>query len=343
MNRSARMCGRFLRFLLAALLASSLSLGQGQTSITLVATGSSLPEPLYVAWADAYHSQHPATQLRYLAEGTAESARKIVAGVGDLGGGDAPIPENIMKSGSVLELPTLLIGIAIVYNLPGKSGELRLTGPVLADILLGKVKAWNDPTIVKLNPSMKLAAVPIQVIHRTEGKGANYILSDFLCRVSPEFLAKVGRGESPKWPIGQSATRSQDMAEKVRGTQGSIGYTESNLAQTAQLKMAQIKNAAGEFVLPSSKTIAASALGVKMRDDFRMSLTNAPGKDSYPIASFTWLYVPAKSKDPERGRAVAEYLKWVYTDGQKIAQERGYAALPIELHNKVLAAAAAVR
>ena len=319
--------------------------GYAQSSITLVATGSSLPEPLYVAWGEEYHKQHPEAQFRYLAEGTAESSRMILAGIGDLGGGDAPTPEKELKSAAfpIQELPTVLIGIVIVYNLPGSAGELRLTGPVLADIFLGKVKVWNDPAIARLNPEMKLPAQAIQVIHRTEGKGSNYILSDFLCKVSPEFLGKAGRGESPKWPVGTSAGRSQDMAEKVRGTVGSIGYTELNLAESASLRMARIRNAAGEFVMPTTKTIAASVLGTKMRDDFRISLTNVPGKETYPISSFTWLYVPVKSKDPMRGRAVANYLRWVYTDGQRVAQERGYATLPKELLTKVAESAATVR
>jgi len=344
-NRCARSCARLFSLLLATLLSGSFLAGQAQKSITLVATGSSLPEPLYIAWGDAYHAQHPGTQLRYLPEGTGESARKILAGVGDLGGGDAPIPESGAKTAaqSVLELPTVLIGIAVVYNLPNTPGELRLTGPVLADIFLGKVKFWNDSEIVKLNSAMKLPAQAIQVIHRADGKGANYILADFLCKVSPEFLAKAGRGESPKWPVGISTARSQDMAEKVRATSWSIGYTESNLAQMASLRMALIKNPAGEFILPSTKSIAAASLGAKMRDDFRVSLTNAPGKDSYPVASFTWLYIPAKSQDPERGRAVADYLKWVYAQGQEIAQQRGYATLPSPLLSKVAATAAGVR
>ena len=345
MNRCARLCARLFSLLLATSLSGFFPAGQAQKAITLVATGSSLPEPLYVAWGDAYHAQHPETQLRYLPEGTGESARKILAGVGDLGGGDAPIPENGVKSAAptVLELPTVLIGIAIVYNVPNTPGDLRLSGPLLADIFLGRAKFWNDPAIAKLNPAMKLPAQPIQVIHRADGKGANYILSDFLCKVSPEFLATAGRGESPKWPVGFSAARSQDMAEKVRATSWSIGYTESNLAQMASLRMAHIKNSAGEFVLPTTKSIAAAALGAKMRDDFRVSLTNGPGKDSYPVTSFTWLYIPAKSQDPERGRAVADFLKWVYAQGQQIAQERGYATLPSELLVKVAASAAAVR
>jgi phosphate transport system substrate-binding protein len=344
-NRRARLCARLLCLPLAMLLSSLFFIGRAQTSITLVATGSSLPEPLYVAWGDAYHAQHPATQMRYLPEGTAESARKILAGIGDLGGGDAPAPENEVKRAAVpvLELPTVLIGIAIVYNLPDSLGELRLTGPLLADIFLGKIKSWNDRSITNLNPTIKLPAQPIQVIHRADGKGANYILSDFLCKVSPEFLAKAGRGESPKWPVGASAARSQDMADKVRATSWSIGYTEANLAQTASLRMARIRNAAGEFVPPTAKTISTAVTESKMRDDFRVSLTNAPGKDSYPISSFTWLYVPAKSKDPARGRALVEYLRWLYADGQTIARDRGYATLPNDLLVKVTASLNQIR
>ncbi len=331
--------------LLPGALLTALPSPQAQNSITLVATGSSLPEPLYVAWGDEYHKQHPETQFRYLAEGTAESSRKILAGIGDMGGGDAPTPEKELKNAAVpiLELPTVLIGIVIVYTLPSTPGELRLSGPVLADIFLGRVKLWSDPAIAKLNPGMKLPAEAIQVIHRTEGKGSNYIMSDFLCKVSPEFLAKAGRGESPKWPVGASAARSQDMAKKVGGTPWSIGYTELNLAEAASLRMARVKNGAGEFVMPTTKSIAASVAEAKMRNDFRASLTNAPGKESYPISSLTWLYVPARSKAPERGRAVANYLKWIYSDGQRIAQERGYATLPRELLAKVAESAATVR
>lgn len=316
-----------------------------QSQITLVATGSSLPEPLYQAWADEYQKQHPETHLRYLPQGTAESSREILSGVGDLGGGDAPNPENELKSApvSILELPTVLIGIVVVYHLPDTPGELRFSGPVLADIFLGKIKMWNDPAIVKLNPDVKLAAKAIQVIHRTQGKGANYILTDFLCKVSPEFLAKVGRSESPLWPVGASANRAQDMADVIHNTPWSIGYTELNLAEAASLRVAQIRNAAGEFVEPTIKSMSAAASAAKSLGNFRISLTNVPGKESYPITSFTWLYVPAKSKDPERGRAVADYLKWIYSDGQRIAQERGYATLPGDLLARVAASASTVR
>jgi phosphate transport system substrate-binding protein len=319
--------------------------GDAQSEIMLVATGSSLPEPLYRAWGDEYHKQHPNVQLRYLPEGTAESGRKILAGIGDLGGGDAPNPEKELKSATVpiLELPSVLIGVVIIYTLPQVPGELRLTGTALADIFLGKTKMWNDAAIARLNPDMKLPAQPIQVIHRSGGKGSNYILSDYLCKVSPEFLAKAGRGDSPNWPVGASAARAQDMADQVRSTPWSIGYTELNLAQAASLHVSRIRNAAGEFVLPTAKSIAAAASESKIKSDFRVSLTNAVGAGSYPITSFTWLYVPSKSPDAERGSAVADYLRWVYTDGQRIAQEQGYATLPKDLLAKVAASASTVR
>jgi phosphate transport system substrate-binding protein len=316
----------------------------GQDRVTLVATGSSLPEPLYIGWADEYHKQNPLVVIRYLPQGTGESAESILAGSGDLGGGDAPIPDKQLKADApILQLPSVLIGIVIVYNLPNISGDLRLSGPVVAEIFLGKIKTWNDPAIAKLNPEMKLPAHSIQVIHRTEGKGSNYILADYLCKVSPEFLAKAGRGESPNWPVGISAARSQDMSDRVRATQYSIGYSELNLAERASLRIARIKNSANEFIKPTEKTFANAALEAKISDDFRVSLTNAPGKDSYPITSFTWFYVPAKAKDPSRGRAVAAYLKWIYADGQMVAQNQGYATLPKELLAKVAATAATIR
>jgi phosphate transport system substrate-binding protein len=319
----------------------------GQSSTVLVVTGSSMPEPLYLRWNDEYHKQQPAVSLRYLPDGSGAGAERVLAGSGDFGGGDAPIPEKALKSAAakVIELPTVLIGIVVVYNLPGVSGELRLTGPVLANMYLGKITQWSDPAIAKLNPDLKLPGTAIQVVHRTAGKGSSYILTDFLAKSSAEFLAKVGRSESPNWPAGSSAGRSQDLVDKVAATSGAIGYTELNLAERSSLKIASIRNADGEFVRPSAHTISAAALalGGKMTDDFRISLTNAPGKESYPISSFTWFYVPAVSKDSARGQAIAEYLKWVYSSGEKLAQEQGYPPLPGELLTKVAAKAATIR
>ena len=319
---------------------------RGQETMVLVETGSSMPEPLYKSWNEQFHKNQPSTDIRYMATGSAESARNILAGSGDLGGGDAPIPEAQLRAVGkpILELPAVLIGIVIIYELPDVKGELKLTGPVVASIFLGKIKTWNDPAITKLNPEMNLPDLPIQVLHRNDGKGSNYILSDYLAKVSPEFLATAGRGESPKWPLGQSFQRSQDLIAKLRSTPGAIGYTELNLAAGSAIRMVSIKNAAGEFIKPSANSIAAAATasGSKMTNDFRISLTNPPGKESYPISSFTWLFAPAVANDPGRGSAVANYLKWVYTSGQKIAQEKGYAILPPEVLEKVVAKAATI-
>jgi len=318
-----------------------------QNSMTLVATGSSLPEPLYVVWADEFHKAHQDMQVRYLPEGTAESAVRILAGNGDFGGGDAPIPEKQLKDAAhpVVELPSVLIGIAIVYNLPGTSSSVHVSGPVLANIFLGKITSWRDPEIAKLNPDMRLPDVAIKVVHRTDGKGSSYIFSDFLSKVSPEFQGKVGRSVSPKWPVGESFGRTPDLLDAVRKTAGSIGYTELNWAEKSGLSIAAVKNPAGDFVKPTARSIAeaASSLEGKMAEDFRISLTNAPGKESYPIASFTWFYVPLRATDPQRGKAVSEFLTWVYGGGQGIAQDRGYAALPSSVLAKVRSKVSSIR
>lgn len=318
-----------------------------QDSTVLVVTGSSMPEPLYLKWNEEYHKQQPAVKVRYLPEGSGAGADRALTGTGDFAGGDAPIPEKELKGArnKVVELPTVLIGIAVIYNLPRATGELHLSGPLLADIYLGKITTWNNPALVKLNPETRLPALPIKVVHRTAGKGSNYILTDFLSKASSEFLAHVGRSESPNWTVGTNAGRTQDMVDKVETTSGAIGYTELNIAEKASLRMASIRNENGEFVRPSARSIAAAAkaLTSKTGDDFRLSLTNGPGKDSYPISSFTWFYVPAVAQDSQRGHAVAAYLKWVYTSGQQMAQEAGYPPLPDELLAKVLAKAATIR
>jgi len=319
----------------------------GQDSTVLVVTGSSMPEPLYSLWNDEYHKQQPAVKVRYLPEGSGAGAIRVLSGTGDFAGGDAPIPERELKAATskIVELPTVLIGIVMIYNLPGASGELRLSGPVLANIYLGKITSWDDPALVKLNPGTKLPVIPIKVVHRTAGKGSSYILTDFLSKASPEFLARVGRSESPNWAVGSSAGRTQDMVDKVESTSGAIGYTELNIAEKASLRMASIRNEEGEFVRPSTRTIAAAARAMtgKSTDDFRISLTNGPGRDSYPISSFTWFYVPAVAHDSQRGQAVEAYLKWVYSDGQKLAQEEGYPPLPDELLARVEQKAATIR
>jgi phosphate transport system substrate-binding protein len=342
---SLKNCAEFAFSLTAILLTISLTVlspnGLAQTQVVLVATGSTMPEPLYVLWGDEYHKVHPDTQVRYLAVGTNESANRVLSGTGgDLGGGDAPIPEKQVAKAAhaAVELPTVLVGIAVFYNVPGAT-SIRLSGPVLANIYLGRTTSWSDPEIARLNPDGKLPDLPIKVLHRTDGKGSNYIFSDFLSKLSPEFRAKVGKSVSPKWPVGAAFSRCQDLLANAAKTPGAIGYAELRCGEKSGLSIAGIRNAAGEFVKPSAKSIrdVASAMESKMTGDFRVSLTNAPGKESYPIVSFTWLYVPVHPPDVQRGHAVKEYLHWVYDAGQEIAEAQGWVPLPSSVLQKVRA------
>ena len=337
--------------LTAILLAISLTLlssqARAQTQMVLVTTGSTMPEALYLLWADEYHKLHSETQLRYLPVGTGESAKNVLSGTGDLGGGDAPIPEKQLKdaANAVVELPTILVGIAVFYNVPGTGATLRLSGPVLANIYLGKTTSWSDPEIARLNPDNKLPDLPVKVLHRTDGKGSNYIFSDFLSKLSPEFRAKVGASVSPKWPVGAAFSRCEDLLAGAANAPGSIGYAEIRCGEKSALPVARIRNPAGEFVKPSTQSISAAALAIesKMTGDFRASLTNAPGKESYPIVSFTWFYVPAHPQSAQRSHAVKEYLSWVYASGQEIAQAQGYAPLPQSVLQKVRAKVASLQ
>ena len=326
-------------------LVSSESLGQSQ--LILVATGSTMLQPLYALWGDEYQKVHPATQLHYLPVGTSESATRILSGVGDLGGGDAPLPEQQLKeaTNATMELPTVLVGIAVFYNLPGSPTNIHLTGPLLANIYLGKTTSWGDREIAKLNPDSKLPDLPIKVLHRTDGKGSNYIFSDFLSKVSPEFRAKVGTNVSPKWPVGTAFSRCQNLLANAAETSGAIGYAELRCGEKSGLGIAYIRNAAGEFVKPSTKSISDVAVSMesKMKEDFRVSLINAPGKQSYPIVSFSWFYVPVHPQDSKRSDAVKEYLSWVYGAGQEIAQAQGYTTLPPSVLQKVRAKVTALR
>src|ERR1700737_726802 len=348
---SLKNCAEFAFFLTAILLAISLTIlspeGLAQTQMVLVTTGSTMPESLYVLWGDEYNRVHPETQVRYLAVGTSESANRVLSGTGgDLGGGDAPIPERQLQKAvhAAVELPTVLVGIAVFYNVPGSATSIRLSGPVLANIYLGKTTSWNDPEIARLNPDGKLPALPIKVLHRTDGKGSNYIFSDFLSKVSPEFRAKVGKDVSPKWPVGTAFSRCQDLLAEAAKAPGAIGYAELRCGDKSGLSIALIRNAAGEFVKPSTKSFSDAALAMesKMTDDFRTSLTNAPGKESYPIVSFTWFYVPAHPQDSQRSHPVNEYLSWVYASGQEIAQHKGTAPLPRSVLQKVRAKVASL-
>lgn len=344
-SRSARKLFRVLSW--CALLALVSSETAAQNSIVLVGTGSSVPAPLYNEWADQFNRQSYSVKVRYLTVGTDESIDRILNGSGDFGGGDRTISEAELKGSktALLELPMVVIGIVAVYNLPNLNAELNLTAPTLANIFLGKVQNWSDPRILKFNPGVRLPNLPISVIHRTPGKGSSLIFSEYLSKVSPEFQAKVGRSTSPRWPVGRAAERSEDLIELVKTVPGAIGYAELNWTEKSGLAMARIRNPGGEFVkaTPKSLATAAAASEGKLTADFRVSLTNGGGANSYPITSYTWLYVPMKPADAVRAQALVTFLKWALSTGQEIATARGYVALPSEVLSRVQSKLASIK
>jgi phosphate transport system substrate-binding protein len=308
-----------------------------QDTVALVGSGSTVPAPLYTKWADEYNKRNPKIQMRYVPLGTSKAIEQISRGSGDFGAGEAQLTARERSEGSLIELPSVLIGIVPIYNLPGVGTDLRLSGELLAEIFLGRVKTWNAPQMVKLNPDAALPALPIKVVYRPAGKGSNYVFSEFLSKTSSKFRAEIGTSPSPKWPVGEPAERSSDMADKVKSETGSIGYVEAQYAIKANIPYARVLNPAGRFVKASPETIAAacSAVEAPQWDKFSASLTNAPGADSFPISSFTWLYLRTKSADSQRAAALANLLNWMYSDGQQLAARDGYSELPPPLLAKV--------
>jgi len=312
-----------------------------QEKIVLVGSGSNVPLRLYQAWIDEFNKRDPGVQVQYLALGTSQSIKQISEGSGDFGGGEVPLTNEQMHGHkvSLIQIPTVLVGIVPIYNVPGKP-DLDFSGELLAQIYLGEVKNWKDPKIAKLNPDVNLPDLPIRVVHRSPGKGSNYIFTDLLSKTNAEFRNRVGKSASPKWPVGVEANRGEDMMEKVSSTPGAIGYVEVNFVRTAGIGYGRVENTAGRFVraTPASIDAACHAEEKAISENFQVSMTNASGKDSYPISSFTWIYVPVSGVAPARSHALKEFLEWCMHDGQKIAKDMGYAVLPDKVHSAARAA-----
>jgi phosphate transport system substrate-binding protein len=276
--------------------------------------------------------------LQYLAMGNVEGIAQITRGISDFGAGEVPLSVEERRVGNLTELPVVMIAIVPIYNLPG-AGHLRLSGEVLAEVYLGQIKNWSDPAIKHLNPGVNLPNLPITVINRPAGKGSNYVFTEFLSKVSARFRDQIGRSASPKWPVGQPAERSSDMADRVKNTTGALGYVELQYAEDNQIAHASVLNPAGKFVKATAESVMAACTAVETPgwDKLAASLTNASGADSYPISSFTWLYVRPSARDQRRTAALVGLLNWAYSDGQSIAIQEGYSQLPKPLVVKVLA------
>ena len=316
-----------------------------QEKVVIVGSGSYLPFRLYQAWITEFNKSNSSVQLQFLPLGSSESIIQVSHGVGDFGSGEVPLTDAQLHSSkiSLMAIPTALVGIVPIYNLPGNP-ELNFSGELLGEIYLGTVRNWKDSRIAKLNPNVQFPDLPISVVHRSQGKGSNYIFTDFLSKTSPEFRATVEASPSPGWPRGVEADRSQDMVRIVASTRGAIGYVELSFVANPQVGRGRVQNAAGHFVraTPASIEAACTALETSSAFNLRIDMTNAPGKDSYPIASFTWIYMPAPAPSGRRN-ALRQFLNWSLLNGQSITRSLGYVPLPDRVAAKALAAVNSVQ
>jgi phosphate transport system substrate-binding protein len=301
----------------------------GQT--TLNGAGATFPYPMYSKWFSEYHKLHPDIQMNYQSIGSGGGIRQVIAGTVDFGASDGPMTDDQIKEAkmTILHLPTVLGADVPAYNIPGVTGELRFTPDALAGIFLGKIAKWNDKAITSANPSVNLPDKDIIVVHRSDGSGTTYIWTDYLSKISSDWQGQVGKGTSVKWPVGLGGKGNEGVAGMIRQLPGSVGYVELIYAVQNNITYGSVKNAAGNFVKASLETVtAAAASSPEMPADFRVSITNAPGKDAFPISSFTWLLVPEESKDAAKGKILADFLNWMVTDGQKMTAALSYAPLP---------------
>jgi len=298
---------------------------------TLNGAGATFPYPMYSKWFSEYHKLHPDIQINYQSIGSGGGIRQVIAGTVDFGASDGPMTDDQLKEAKIkiLHLPTVLGADVPAYNIPGVTTELKFTPDVLAGIFLGKITKWNDKAIAGPNPGVSLPDRDIIVVHRSDGSGTTYIWTDYLSKVSSDWQSTAGKGTSVKWPIGLGGKGNEGVAGMIRQLPGSIGYVELIYAVQNNIPYGAVKNAAGNFVKASLESVtAAAASSPKMPPDFRVSITNAPGKDAYPISSFTWLLIPQQSKDPAKGKILADFLNWMVTDGQKMTAALSYAPLP---------------
>ena len=305
---------------------------------TLNGAGATFPYPIYSKWFSEYHKAHSDVQVNYQSIGSGGGIRQVLAGTVDFGASDGPMTDEQLGQAKVkiLHVPTVLGAVVPAYNIPGVTGEVKFTPEALAGIFLGKITTWNDKALTAANPGVNFPNQPIVVIHRSDGSGTSYIFTDYLSKVSADWKNGPGKGTSVKWPVGLGGKGNEGVAGMIRQMEGSIGYVELIYALQNKITYGSMKNPAGEFVKASLESVTTAAASVKsMPADFRVSITNAPGKGAYPISSFTWLLIPTKSQDPNKGKILTDLLNWCETDGQKLAADLSYAPLPDTVVAKV--------
>jgi len=316
-----------------------------QTQIT--GAGATFPNPIYSKWFSEYNKLHANVQINYQPIGSGGGIRQVTEQTVFFGASDGPMTDDQLKAapGMLMHFPTVLGGVVPVYNIPGVTAELKFTGDVLANIYLGRITKWNDTAIAALNPGVKLPATDITVVHRSDGSGTTYIWVDYLAKISPEFKSKVGVGTSVNWPAGVGGKGNEGVAGVVTQSPGAIGYVELIYALQNKISYGSVRNAAGEYVRASVAAVTAAAAGAaaSMPVDFRVSITNAPGKGAYPISSFTWLLLYENPKDKAAAKTMVDFVKWALTDGQKFCGDLGYAPLPASVVKLEMTALAKIK
>ena len=314
-----------------------IALGAGVLAqkVQINGAGATFPYPIYSKWFSEYNKLHPTVEINYQSIGSGGGIRQVTNQTVFFGASDGPMtPDQMLAApGKLLHFPTVLGGVLPVYNIPGVTAQLKFTGPLIADIYLGKITKWNDPAVVKLNPGVTLPNTTITVVHRSDGSGTTYIWVDYLSKISPEWKSKVGVATSVNWPVGLGGPGNEGVAGLVKQTPGSIGYVELIYALQNKIDYGTVQNMDGNFVAATvqSVTAAAASAAGKMPADFRVSITNAPGKDTYPISSFTWMLYYENPKDKKMATTMVDFMKWALSDGQKYCADLGYAPLPAEV------------
>jgi phosphate transport system substrate-binding protein len=312
--------------------------------VSITGAGATFPYPIYSKWFSEYNKLHPNVEINYQSIGSGGGVKQLTSQTVVFGASDYPLtPEQQQAApGKILHFPTVLGAVVPIYNLPGVSAELKFTGPLLADIFLGNITKWNDSRIAKLNEGVSLPNTDITVVHRSDGSGTTYIFVDFLAKLSPEWKKRVGVAGSVNWPVGLGAKGNEAVAGMVKQTPGALGYTEPAYATENKIAFGSVQNAAGKFIKASAASVTAAAAAAvnQMPADFRVSITNPPGDDAYPVASFTWLLLYQDPKDKALAKIMVDFTKWALSEGQKYAADLGYAPLPkgvVDLELKSLA------
>src|SRR5438270_890633 len=312
------------------------TIGTASGQMTINGAGATFPYPIYSKWFDEYAKVDPSVRFNYQSIGSGGGQKQILAQTVDFGASDGPMSDdNLAKApGKILHVPTVAGADVVAYNLPGNPA-LKLDADTIAGIFLGNVKKWNDPKLTALNPGVKLPDQDIVVVHRSDGSGTTFIFTDYLSKISPEWKQKAGNNTSVNWPTGIGGKGNEGVAGQIKQTPGALGYVELIYAIQNKMPYAEVKNAAGEFVKPTIDSVTAALATANIPDDFRFSMTNAPGKGAYPICGATWLLVYQQQKDPAKGKKLVDFLKWAAKDGEKMAKDLDYAPLPDNVQERV--------